>query len=84
MLYARRKRWAIGRVAVQLRHDKVDASAAPGAGRREGTIDRIELELLLGGDLTTEQEQRLRQIARRCPVHRALAGEAVISETRGA
>jgi len=39
---------------------------------------RIELELLLGGDLTAEQESRLREVADRCPVHRALKGEVEI------
>jgi uncharacterized OsmC-like protein len=36
------------------------------------------LELLLGGDLTAEQESRLRKVADRCPVHRALKGEVEI------
>jgi putative redox protein len=40
------------------------------------------LELLLGGDLTAEQESRLREVADRCPVHRALKGEVEISEKR--
>jgi putative redox protein len=43
---------------------------------------RIELELILGGDLTAEQESRLREVADRCPVHRALGGEVEISEKR--
>jgi len=33
----------------------------------------IDLELILGGDLDQSQTDRLREIAARCPVHRALS-----------
>lgn len=42
--------------------------------------DRIALRLTLGGDLTAEQEARLREVSRRCPVHRMLAGQVQIVE----
>ena len=58
------------RVEVRLSHDKREGP--------KGTVDHVELELLLGGDLTPEQEQRLREIADRCPVHRALKGEVEV------
>jgi uncharacterized OsmC-like protein len=44
----------------------------------EGARERITLRLSLGGDLTAEQQARLRAISRRCPVHRLLAGGAEI------
>jgi putative redox protein len=66
LLYARRKGWTVDRVEVKLAYAK----------------PRIELELILGGDLTAEQESRLREVADRCPVHRALKGEVEISEKR--
>ncbi len=59
------------RVKVQLRHEK-----------REG-VNHVELELLLGGDLSDEQKSRLNEIADRCPVHRALGGEIVITHRVG-
>jgi len=37
------------------------------------------LELLLGGDLTDEQHQRLAEIAGRCPVHRTLTEGVTIT-----
>jgi uncharacterized OsmC-like protein len=46
----------------------------------KGGQDRITLRLSLGGDLTAEQQARLRAISRRCPVHRLLAGGAEIVE----
>ncbi|MFQ5898999.1 MAG: OsmC family protein [Candidatus Methylomirabilia bacterium] len=79
MLYARRKGWTVDRVEARLRHERVEAARVPGARRLSGEVDSIALELFLSGDLTAEQAQRLRQIADRCPVHRALAGEVVIS-----
>lgn len=59
------------RVEVRLSHSKREGPTGRG--------DHVELELLLGGDLTPEQASRLREIADRCPVHRALKGEIEIS-----
>lgn len=67
-LYAERKGWALDRIETRLTRD-------PG----EGKINRIELELLLGGDLDDEQRQRLTEIAGRCPVHRTLAEGVTIT-----
>ena len=60
-LYAERKGWTLDRIETRLTRD---------AG--EGKIASIELELLLGGDLSAEQRERLAEIASRCPIHRAL------------
>ena len=67
-LYAERKGWALDRIETRLTRD-------PG----EGKINSIELELLLGGDLTDEQRQRLAEIAARCPVHRTLTEGVTIT-----
>ena len=45
----------------------------------EGKINSIQLELLLGGDLSDEQRQRLAEIALRCPVHRTLTESVTIT-----
>ncbi len=63
------------RVEVKLRHERRDGP--------KGKVDHVSLALLLGGDLTSEQQQRLLEIADRCPVHRALTGEIVISHAAG-
>jgi uncharacterized OsmC-like protein len=39
---------------------------------KEGKLDRIVREVILGGPLTDEQRKRLGEIADRCPVHRTL------------
>jgi OsmC-like protein len=67
-LYAERKGWTLDRIETRLTRD---------AG--EGKIDSIELELLLGGDLSDEQRQRLAEIASRCPVHRSLTEGVAIT-----
>lgn len=36
--------------------------------------------MALGGDLTGEQAARIREVARRCPIHRMLAGGVEIVE----
>ena len=77
-LYARRKGWPLDRVEVRLRHEKIHAEDCAECETREGKVDRIELELLLSGTLTTEQQGRLREIAAMCPVHRTLTSEVVI------
>jgi putative redox protein len=48
----------------------------------EGKMNSIELELLLGGDLSDEQRQRLAEIAGRCPVHRTLTEGVTITHAK--
>ena len=68
-LYAERKGWPLDRIETRVTRD-------PGQGK----INSIELELLLGGDLTEEQRQRLAEIASRCPIHRTLHQGVVITQ----
>ena len=67
-LYAERKGWPVERIETRLTRD---------AG--EGKIASIDLQLLLGGDLTDEQRQRLSEIASRCPIHRTLSEGVTIT-----
>jgi len=78
-MYARRKRWPLEEVAVNLRHSKVHASDCAECETREGMLDRIELDLHLSGSLTNEQRSKLLEIANKCPVHRTLTSEVVIA-----
>ncbi|MGW8949140.1 bifunctional alpha/beta hydrolase/OsmC family protein [Streptomyces sp. NPDC055709] len=43
--------------------------------------DTILKELVLSGELTTEQREKLHEIADRCPVHRTLTGDLTIETT---
>jgi putative redox protein len=69
-MYAARKGWDIGQV-------EVDVQYAPA---ERGCPTRFELILRLPEDLPEDQVQRLRVIAAKCPVHRALDGEVMFAE----
>jgi putative redox protein len=61
-LYAARKAWPLTSVVVRVLHGR------PGL---EGK-DRFAREIVLGGELTSDQRHRLLEIANRCPVHHTL------------
>jgi putative redox protein len=71
-LYARRKRWPLARVRVELSHSKMAARDGAGHATNEAQSDRITRVIQLDGPLSSDQRQRLMQIATRCPVHRSL------------
>jgi putative redox protein len=80
-LYARRKGWPLESVTVRLRHSRIHATDCADCETKEGSIDRIDRDIELTGDLSAEQRARLLEIASRCPVHRTLESEIDI-ETR--
>lgn len=71
-MYARRKKWVVDEVQVHLNHKKDYAADMEASDSRPTKIDQFERVVVLRGDLTDEQRQRLLQIADRCPVHRTL------------
>ena len=75
LLYARRKGWPLARIRVRLRHDKIHAQDCADCETKVGLLDRIQREIVLEGDLSAEQRERLLEIASRCPVHRTLTSE---------
>ena len=82
-MYARRKKWPLTHVSVDVCHDKVHAQDAGFAGSEniDAFIRRIKLE----GPLTLDQRERLMEIADKCPVHRTLERSSkVITELVGA
>jgi putative redox protein len=64
-MYAERKGLALTKVSVTLSHEKVEVDGA--------MRDCIHRHIVLEGDLSDEQRQRLMEIANKCPVHRALS-----------
>jgi len=78
-MYANRKGWPLEDVAVRLSHNKVHAKDCEECESETGKIDRIERELFIEGPLDAEQRQRLLEIADRCPVHRSLHDETLIT-----
>jgi putative redox protein len=74
-MYASRKQLPLERVRVRLSHQKIHAQDCGDCEMREGKVDEISREIILEGELTDDQRQRLLEIANRCPVHRTLTSE---------
>lgn len=75
-MYARRKKWPLEHVRVDVTHDKVHAQDA--GAREDEKIDTFRRAIALEGTLDAEQRQRLLEIADRCPVHRTLERSSTI------
>jgi len=69
-MYAARKGWDIGHVEVAVEYSPAE----------RGCPTKFELVMRLPDDLPDEQAERLRAIAAKCPVHRALDGEVMFLE----
>ena len=69
-MYASRKGWDIG-------HVEVDVEYIPA---ERGCPTKFQLVMRLPDDMPEEQVERLRVIAAKCPVHRALDGEVMFQE----
>src|ERR1700680_2490181 len=69
-MYAVRKGWDIGGVEVDVEYSPAE----------RGCPTKFELIMRLPDDLPEEQVERLRVIAAKCPVHRALDGEVMFQE----
>jgi putative redox protein len=71
-MYAERRQWPLQGVQVALSYARVLLEGPTDSGASVGMVDRIEMEIALSGNLSTEQRERLLEIANRCPVHRML------------
>jgi putative redox protein len=69
-MYAARKGWDIG-------HVEVDVEYSPS---ERGCPTKFQLVMRLPDGLPEEQVEKLRVIAAKCPVHRALDGEVMFQE----
>jgi uncharacterized OsmC-like protein len=80
-LYAKRKAWTLERVTVRLRLERIHASdCIECTHTTEGYVHRIQRSVSFEGELTAEQLTRLQEIAHKCPVHKTLTSEIVITE----
>lgn len=80
-LYARSKKWPLESVTIRLRHSRVHArDCVDCVNGKDELLDRIETQVALSGSLTAEQRSKLVDIGHKCPVHRTLKSQIVISE----
>ncbi len=77
-MYADRKEWDLTEVKVHLEHFKQHAKDSNNCNENNTKIDKFVREIKLKGNLTTEQKNRLIQIANRCPVHKTLENKIEI------
>jgi putative redox protein len=69
-MYANRKGWNIGEIAVDVDYEPA----------QRGSPTRFNLVVTLPKELPEDQRERLMQIAAKCPVHRTLEGEVMFEE----
>ena len=82
-LYARRKQWPLERVTVRLRQNRMHVKDCQEcAQEKEGYIHRIERSVTFTGPLSDEQRARLQEIAHKCPVHKTLSSDIIITDLK--
>ncbi len=74
-MYAAHKKIPLRSVTVRVRHDRIHAKDCVDCETTAGKIDVFERELVIDADLSDAQQQRMLEIADRCPVHRTLHNE---------
>ena len=74
-MYASRKKLGLESATVRVSHGKIHAKDCEDCESKEGRIDQFERELVLEGNLSDAERQRMLEIADRCPVHRTLHAE---------
>ena len=82
-MYARRKGWDFGTTQVTLSHERVHAKDCEECEGSTGQVDRIHRRIVLDEGLSDEQRSALLKIADKCPVHRTLTGQVLITTTAG-
>jgi putative redox protein len=81
MMYAKRKQWPLESVQVRLRQNRIHAKDCKECAQdKEGYIHRIERSVTLTGPLSDEQRARLQEISHKCPVHKTLSSQIVITD----
>ncbi len=80
-MYAKRKQWPLESVSVRLRQSRIHAKDCKECIQgQEGYIHRIERTVTITGPLSDEQRTRLQEIAHKCPVHKTLSSQIIITD----
>ena len=80
ILYAKRKKWPVERVTVELEHDRVHAEDCAVCEDQDVFLDRVRKRIIVDGPLHEEQRARLEEISRKCPVQRTLVGSVRLED----
>jgi putative redox protein len=77
-MYAERHQWPLKGVRATVSYARVLAENNPDSESAVGMVDQFEMEISFVGNLSAEQQQRLLEIAQRCPVHRMLVSQVLV------
>ncbi len=69
-MYAQRKGWNVGDVAVEVDYEPA----------QRGSPTKFRMTVCLPKELPEDQREKLMQIVAKCPVHRTLEGEVMFDE----
>lgn len=78
-MYTRRKKWPLINVETHVNHKKTHAEDCENCERNTAKIDVFEREIVLKGNLDEQQQQKVLEIADKCPVHRTLSNKVEIT-----
>jgi len=82
-MYAQREGLPLKGVTTRLQHSSTHAEDCAECDTKEGKIDTIKLNVELDGPLSDEQRSQLMEIVEKCPIHRSLTSETVITVEAG-
>lgn len=80
-MYVNHKGWEIEDVYMELRHNKSHDEDCENCEDAKSKIDVIEKEVIVEGDLSDDQVERILDISKKCPVHRTLMGDITIKSS---
>ena len=80
-MYARHKKLDLQATTVRVRHRKVRAEDCADCNADAGYVDEFRREIELEGNLSEAQQQRLMEVADKCPVHKTLHNEVNVRTT---
>ena len=77
-MYANRKEWPLEDVEVHVSYKKDHADDSQHQQDKGAKIDVFEREIKLTGNLDSVQQERMLEIANKCPVHKTLHSEVLV------
>ena len=84
LLYSRRKHWPLISVTINSTHELLDSSLEfSQSDSKLPSADVIRQNILLEGNLSEKQSDRLGHLARQCPIYRTLVHGLIIEESVG-
>jgi len=78
-LYAHRKQWPLDEARVHVQHKKDYKKDYEDSEQSSAKIDILEREIEIIGALDEKQQQRLIEVANKCPVHRTLTSDIQVN-----